>query len=146
MNKEPAVTVATITAVVGAGLGLAVAFGVPLTEDQKVAILAVAVTIGPVVVGFVVRHFVTPTANVVAYQTPSGLVVAGEASPEDTGTPVDVERNPLVGVADDDELEDEFVAIAEPDGFDDGSEPHPRRAYIIPKDISETGDGFSVGH
>lgn len=45
--------------------------------------------------------------QVVAYQTPSGLVVAGEGSPVPTGTPVDVTRNPAIPV-DGEIVEDDF--------------------------------------
>lgn len=43
--------------------------------------------------------------DVIAYQTDSGLVVAGEASPIPTGTPVDVEENSDLGVPDTSELD-----------------------------------------
>lgn len=73
-----------------------------------------------------------PSVNpqVVAYQTPSGLVVSGEGSPVPTGTPVDVTRNPAIPVDgeisedefgdDDEELGDEPVA----EQHDEASRPN----------------------
>lgn len=63
MNKEPLVTVSTITAIAAAVIGVLVAFAVPLTEDQQVAILALVGVLAPVVVALVVRPKVTPEAK-----------------------------------------------------------------------------------
>ena len=60
MKNEPLVTVATITALVGAVIGLLVAFGVPLTSDQQTAILGVTTVAAPLVVALFVRSRVTP--------------------------------------------------------------------------------------
>lgn len=60
MNREPLVTVASITAGITAVLGLLVAFGVSLTGDQEKAILGVAAVVAPLVVAFIARSKVTP--------------------------------------------------------------------------------------
>lgn len=60
MKNEPAVTVASITAVVAALIGALVAFGVDLSDDQQKAILALVAVAGPVIAGLVTRSKVTP--------------------------------------------------------------------------------------
>ena len=60
MEKEPAITVATVTAFVTAIIGLLVAFGLDISKEQQDAILGV---IGPtflviLAVGPIVRQFV----------------------------------------------------------------------------------------
>lgn len=60
MQNEPVVTVAAVTAVVAAIIGLLVAFGVDLSDDQQKAILALVAVAGPVVAGLVTRSKVTP--------------------------------------------------------------------------------------
>lgn len=60
--NEPAVTVAGITAAVSALIALGIAFGLPITDDQTAAILGVVAVVGPLVVGFVTRGKVSPTA------------------------------------------------------------------------------------
>lgn len=102
MNREPIVTIAGIVAVVTAALALLRHFGViHMTDDTAAEVLAFVAALAPLLVAFIARHWTTPTAQVVAYQTGSGLVVAGDASPVETGTPVDVTENPEVGVPDD---------------------------------------------
>lgn len=63
MNREPLVTVATITALVAAVLGLLVSFGIDLTKDQQNAILAVAAVVAPLVVAAFARGKVTPVGK-----------------------------------------------------------------------------------
>jgi ABC-type spermidine/putrescine transport system permease subunit I len=64
MKNEPAITVAGITAAVAALIGLLVAFGVSLSDDQQKAILGAVAVIAPLVAGYVTRGKVTPGANV----------------------------------------------------------------------------------
>jgi hypothetical protein len=95
MRNEPSLTVGAISAVTAALIAVAVAFGLPLTADQQQAILIAVATAGPIVVGWVVRSRVTPSANVVAYvpRRAAGaddVVLAGEASSAPTGTEIDV--------------------------------------------------------
>lgn len=80
--REPALTIGVVTS----GLGLAVLFDVPLTEDQ---VGGIVLFIGAVMA--LSRALTTPSAEVVATQaTPDAEPVAGPASPLPNGTPVDV--------------------------------------------------------
>ena len=63
MKNEPAITIGTISAAVGAVIALCVAFGVPLTEDQQIAILGVVSALGPIVAAVITRRFVSPAAK-----------------------------------------------------------------------------------
>jgi hypothetical protein len=60
MTNEPAVTIGAITTAVAAVIALVVAFGVEITEDQSIAILAAIATIGPIVAAYLTRARVTP--------------------------------------------------------------------------------------
>lgn len=86
MKTEPVISTATITAAVSAVIGVLVAFGVPLTDDQKVAVLALVGVAAPLVV-ILARKYVTPNASVVE-RDDAGTVVAGEGSELPTGTVV----------------------------------------------------------
>ena len=88
MKNEPLITIATITAGGTAVLGLLVAFGVPITEGQQVAILGVVAVVAPVVVALIGRGLVTPNGRVVERVDPSGQVLAGEANELETDTPI----------------------------------------------------------
>ena len=95
MKTEPLVTLASITAGATALLGLLVAFGVPLTEGQQVAVLAVVAVAAPFVVALAGRGQVTPNASVVELALPMNtpgkrLVVAGEANEIETGKTIRV--------------------------------------------------------
>lgn len=80
-TTEPSITVGNITAVAAALVALAVAFWPDLlTEDQKVAILAMVAVAAPIIVGALVRGQVTANANVVERVNTGGFVVAGEAN------------------------------------------------------------------
>ncbi|HCS2945681.1 TPA: hypothetical protein OQU49_004275 [Shigella flexneri] len=63
MSKEPAITIGSISAGVGAVIALCVAFGVPLTEDQQIAILGVVAAMGPIIAAVITRRFVSPTQS-----------------------------------------------------------------------------------
>jgi hypothetical protein len=98
MKNEPIVTVAGLLAFVTALLALLNAFNVfHLTDEQTAQILAFVAVAGPVVIALVARKFAFAPGSVVAYQNKSGAVVAGDASPIPTGTPVDVEPNGELG-------------------------------------------------
>lgn len=60
MKNEPAITIASLTAAVAAVIGLLVAFGVSLSDDQQKAILSVVAVVGPLVAGYFTRGKVTP--------------------------------------------------------------------------------------
>lgn len=86
MKTEPVISTATITAAVSAVIGVLVAFGVPLTDDQKIAVLALVGVAAPLVV-ILARKYVTPNASVVE-RDDAGTIVAGEGSELPTGTVV----------------------------------------------------------
>ena len=88
MKYEPLISVSSIVAATTAVIALLVAFGVPLTEDQKVAILGLVGVLAPVIVALVTRGRVTPNAAVVECLNSSGIVYAGEANERPTGEPI----------------------------------------------------------
>lgn len=63
LSAEPAVALGTAGAVVAAIIGVLVVFGVPLTNMQTQAILALVAIVTPLVTAFVTRHFVTPVSK-----------------------------------------------------------------------------------
>ena len=75
MTREPLVTVASVTAGVTAVLALLVALGIPLTDAQQTAILAVVAVVAPLAVAALTRSRVTPV-------TPGGARRAGDPGPE----------------------------------------------------------------
>jgi len=88
MKYEPLISISSIVAGATAIVALLVAFGVPLTEDQKVAILGLVGVLAPVIVALVTRGRVTPNAAVVEGLNSSGIVYAGEANELPTGEPI----------------------------------------------------------
>lgn len=62
MNKEPAVIVNAVTAFITAAIGVLVAFGVDVTEDQRNAILGLVAAISTLILiaGPIIRQYVTP--------------------------------------------------------------------------------------
>ena len=52
--------------------------------------MGVVAVAAPLVVAFVARKFTVAYARTLAYSTKNGTVVAGEASPLENGTPVEV--------------------------------------------------------
>lgn len=62
MKREPLITVAAILSLVGAVVGVLVAFGVDLTAEQEKAVLGLAAVLAPWVVALVGRRRVTPVA------------------------------------------------------------------------------------
>lgn len=93
-NTEPAITTGMVTALVAAVIGALVAFGVPVTDDQREALLVLVVAGGPIVAALFIRGKVTPNAKVAAVVEPeSGLFVAGPAVEDiKDGTRVAVQR------------------------------------------------------
>ena len=88
MKNEPLVTLASITAGVTALLALLVAFGIPITQEQQVAILGVAAVAAPFVVAVAGRGRVTPNGSVVERVDSEGTVLAGEANELPTDTAI----------------------------------------------------------
>lgn len=64
MKREPLVSVASITAAVGAVLTTLVAFGVDLTEDQQKALTGLVAVLAPLAVALWARRKVTPNESV----------------------------------------------------------------------------------
>lgn len=62
MKNEPVLTLAGITAVVAALIGVLVAFGVPMTDDQQKAVLVAVGAIAPLALAYYARKRVTPVA------------------------------------------------------------------------------------
>lgn len=62
-GDEPLITIASITALVVAVLGLLVAFGVTINDQQQKAILAFFAVVAPWVVAVIGRRHVTPNSK-----------------------------------------------------------------------------------
>ncbi|WP_058234106.1 hypothetical protein [Devriesea agamarum] len=78
LRSEPVISAATITAIVAALIALLIAFGIPISEDQKVAILGLVAVIAPIIV-MVARKYVTPNSKVLEHVS-DGEVIAGPAN------------------------------------------------------------------
>lgn len=63
MEREPVLTIGTITAVVTAVIGLLVSFGITLNDAQQNAILGCTAVLAPLLVAFLSRPRVTPVAS-----------------------------------------------------------------------------------
>lgn len=123
MKYEPLISISSIVAAATAIVALLVAFGVPLTEDQKVAILGLVGVIAPVIVALVTRGKVTPNAAVVEGLNSSGIVYAGEANELPTGEPIR-ESGSLHDnyVPDDDDYQPQHADEGEPAAEQDAAE------------------------
>lgn len=62
-NREPLITGAIVVSLVAAAVQLLVAFGIPVTPDQTQAIMGFVTILAPLVVAWIVRGKVTPTAD-----------------------------------------------------------------------------------
>ena len=74
MKTEPVVTIASITAAVAALIALLTAFGVPLSDDQQKAILALVAVAAPLVAAVLARRHVTPESKLVTPEPPADTV------------------------------------------------------------------------
>lgn len=63
MNTQPVWSVNGIIAAVSAVIALAVAFGLPLTADQKVAIIGAVSVVAPLLAAAIANPKVTPLAD-----------------------------------------------------------------------------------
>lgn len=63
-DNEPALTAGSISALAAAVIGLAVAFGAPVTAEQKEAILGLVAVVAPLAAVLLTRPHVTPTIKV----------------------------------------------------------------------------------
>ena len=124
MKYEPLISISSIVAGATAVIALLVAFGVPLTEDQKVAILGLVGVLAPVIVALVTRGKVTPNAAVVEGLNSSGIVYAGEANELPTGEPIR-ESGSLHDnyVPDEDDYQPQHADEGEPAAEQDAAEP-----------------------
>ena len=124
MKYEPLISISSIVAAATAIIALLVAFGVPLTEDQKVAILGLVGVLAPVIVALVTRGKVTPNAAVVEGLNGSGIVYAGEANELPTGEPIR-ESGSLHDnyVPDEDDYQPQHADEGEPAAEQDAAEP-----------------------
>lgn len=81
-RKEPLLTVAAITTGAAAIAGLVVALGVPLTDTQQTAVLAVVAAAAPIIVGVVGRRTVY-SPRTVARLVAAERANAGPTPPDD---------------------------------------------------------------
>lgn len=63
-DNEPAITAGSIVALVGAVIAVAIAFGAPITPEQKEAVLGLVAVVAPILVALLVRPHVTPQAKI----------------------------------------------------------------------------------
>lgn len=63
-DAEPVITASSIVALVAAVLALGIAFGLPVTDQQREAILGLVAVVAPIAVAVLVRPNVTPNAKV----------------------------------------------------------------------------------
>lgn len=86
--RDPLAVRAAAVSVVTVLVGLAIAFGVPITDEQKVALVGAAAVLAPIAVALLSRPKVTANAKVIARVTTRGRVVAGEAAEQPSETVV----------------------------------------------------------
>lgn len=79
MNREPLWTVAGLTAAAAAVVAVLVAFEVPLTDEQQIAVLGLVSVLAPTVVALIGRGLVTPNGSV-AERVKGGRIIAGAAN------------------------------------------------------------------
>lgn len=65
-DREPVWTAGTIVALVTAAVAVAAAFGLPITDDQRTAILSLVGVLAPLAVMLLVRPNVVPVARIEA--------------------------------------------------------------------------------
>lgn len=75
-TSEPAISIGSISAVISAGLALAVVLGLDLPAGFEAALLAFVAAAGPVIAAIITRARVTPNDRVVEADA-GGTVVAG---------------------------------------------------------------------
>lgn len=63
MDEKPVITVSSIVALVTALLTLLVAFGLPITPDQREALIGLVAVAAPFIIAAFVHPRVTPLAN-----------------------------------------------------------------------------------
>ncbi len=79
-QSDPSGFWGSITATIGALLALLVAFGVPLTDDQTVAILGLGTALGPIVTQWLIRKDAwSPVAHHKDVAQASAMTPCGES-------------------------------------------------------------------
>jgi hypothetical protein len=63
-DNEPALAAGSLTALVAAAIAVAVAFGAPITAQQREAILSLVAVVAPIAVALLVRPHVVPVAHI----------------------------------------------------------------------------------
>ena len=81
MKREPILTNGAVSAGITILLGLLVAFGLDLTEDQKLAILACAPVVAVAGNWLLARRQTVPYQDVTTYRDAAGNVVDGPYRP-----------------------------------------------------------------
>lgn len=81
MRTEPSVIVGTITGAAAAVIAVLVAFGVPITDDQRTALLGLVAVLAPVIAAVIIR------GKVYAPETVQRLVREAHPSPARTSVP-----------------------------------------------------------
>lgn len=69
MNKQPLWTVGTITSIASAFVAVLVAFGVPLSADQRTTVLGLVAVLAPLAVAAIARRAVYAPATVERIRT-----------------------------------------------------------------------------
>lgn len=82
MEREPILTSGAVAGAVTAVLSLLVAFGVPLTDDQRGAILGLAPIVAALGTWALARRKTTPWSSVLSRVRPDGAVETGPAADE----------------------------------------------------------------
>lgn len=85
-DNEPLITASGVTALVAALIALLVAFGVPVTDQQREAILSLVAILAPLAVALLARAHVTPTVKADA-QVAQALANAVVAPPAPVAPP-----------------------------------------------------------
>lgn len=110
MKTEPLLTTASLGALAAAVIAVLVAFGLPITDQQQVAVLGLVAVVSPFALAIVARQFVTPTSQVLEQTNGAGAVVTGPANEIGAGVYV----RPVGELpAGDDQAEPEFTPDAE---------------------------------
>jgi hypothetical protein len=63
-DNEPSITAGAISALAAAVLTVLVSFGIPLTSEQREAVLGLVAVVAPIIVALLIRGHVTPSAKV----------------------------------------------------------------------------------
>lgn len=62
-DNEPAITAGTVVALVTAMIAVGAAFGLPITSEQKQAILGLVAVVAPFIAAVLIRRHVVPVSK-----------------------------------------------------------------------------------